>query len=201
MTRTKILIMIIVVILISGLALYAVRGNIEKAAFNNIPYNYTSHVWIPPNNQGEGSLGGFYSIYGQGENFNFTIKLPGAENEESPLDYTKDGLNGTGKINNIDITYDTLSALLSGDLKGAMFNTCFDGVFDMSCAVWTGTGNFTNDGQNFLGNFKIDGPMTDWKGTFNVKEDSNRIKLQMDYVYYPNKDPQKAKNIQEIIYM
>jgi hypothetical protein len=200
MTKTKIFILI-ALILISGLALYTARGDLEKAAFNNIPYNYTSHIWIPPTHQGEGSLGGFYSIYGQGENFNFSISLPGAENKESPLDYTKDGLNGTGKINNIDITYNTLSALLSKDLKGAMFNTVFDGVFDMSCAAWNGNGNFTNDGKNFLGNFKIDGPMTDWKGTFNIKEDGNRIKLQMDYVYYPNKDPQKAKNIQEIIYM
>jgi len=200
MTKTKIFILI-ALILISGLAVYAARGNLEEAAFNNIPYNYTSHVWIPPTHQDEGSLGGSYSIYGQGENFNFIIKLPGAENKESPLDYTKDGLNGTGKINNIDITYDTLSSLYSGDLKGAMFNTVFDGVFNMSCAVWTGNGNFTNDGQNFLGNFKIDGPMTDWNGTFNIKEDGNRIKLQMDYVYYPNKDPQKAKNLQEIIYM
>ena len=127
--------------------------------------------------------------------------MPGAENKESPLDYTKDGLNGTGHLNNIDITYNTITSIWSGDLKGAMFNTKFGGIFNMSCAAWTGNGSFLNNGQNFTGNFKIDGPMTDWDGKFNLKDEGGRIKLQMNYVYYPNKDPQKAKNIQETIYM
>ena len=192
---------IIAVILISGFILYGTSGILEEAVFNCIPYNYTSHVWIPPNSQNGSSLGGFYIIYGQGENFNFNISLPGAENAESPLDYTKDGLNGTGKINNVDITFNTLKSLLSKDLKGAMFNTKFDGIYTMSCAAWTGNGSFSNDGQNFTGNFKIDGQMTDWTGTFNIKQEGNRIKIQMDYIYYPNNDLQKAKNIQEIIYM
>lgn len=198
----KITIPLIAFILISGLAVYGITsGTLEETVFNTIPYSYTSHVWIPPNHPNEGSLGGFYTIYGQGKNFNFEIKLPGAETKESPLDYTKDGLNGTGKVNNIDLTYDTITALLSKDLKGAMFNTKFDGVFDMSCAAWTGDGSFSNDGQNFLGNFSIYGPMTYWTGTFNVKEEGNRIKLQMDYIYHPNNAPQKTKKIQDIIYM
>ena len=193
---------IILVIIIAGFLAYGIAsGSLEEAVFGYVPYNYSSHVWIPPNQQNGSSLGGFYSIYGQGENFKFKIALPGAENKESPLDYTKDGLNGTGHLNDIHITYNTLTSLLSGHPKDAMFNTAFDGVFNMSCAAWTGNGNFSNNGQNFTGNFMIDGPMTDWNGTFNVKEEGNRIKLQMNYVYYPNNNPQAAKNIHEIIYM
>ncbi len=189
---SKTTVILIALVLICGAAAYGIAsGTLEDAIFNSIPYKYTSGVWIPPNHQGEGSLGGFYSIYGQGKDFNFSIKLPGAESKESPLDYTKDGLNGTGHLNNLDITYNTISSLWSHDLKGAMFNTKFDGVFNMSCAAWTGNGSFTNNGQNFTGNFKIDGPCTDWTGTFNLKEDGNRIKIQMNYVWYPNKNPQK----------
>lgn len=199
---SKTMIIFIALILICGTAAYGIAsGTLEEIAFSNIPYNYTSGVWIPPTQQSSGSLGGFYSIYGKGEDFNFTIKLPGAETKESPLDYTKNGLNGTGHLNSINITYNTITSLWSHDLKGAMFNTKFDGIFNMSCAAWTGNGSFSNSGQNLTGKFKIDGPMTDWIGTFNVKEDGNRIKLQMNYVYYPNGNPQKAKNIQETIYM
>ena len=195
-------ILLIVIVLIFGFLAYGIAsGSLGEAVFDSIPYNYTSHVWIPPNQQNGSSLGGFYSIYGKGENFNFTIMLPGAENAESPLDYTKDGLNGTGHINDIHITYNTLTSLLSGHPKDAMFNTAFDGTFNMSCAAWTGNGSFLNNGQNFTGKFMIDGVFTHWKGTFSVKEEGNRIKLQMNYVWYPNNNPQKAKNIQEVIYM
>ena len=197
----KKVLLIILVLILGFLAYGVVSGSLEETAFSAIPYNYTSHVWIPPNQQNGGSLGGFYSIYGKGEDFNFTIMLPGAETKESPLDYTKDGLNGTGHLNNIDITYSTITSLWAHDLKGAMFNTRFNGTFNMSCAAWTGKGSFSNNGQNFTGKFKIDGPMTYWTGTFNVKEEGSRIKLQMNYIWYPNKNPQKAKNVQEIIYM
>ncbi len=148
----------IILIFISGSLAYGISsGNLQEVIFDNIRYNYTSHVWIPPNQQNGGSLGGFYTVYGKGHDFNFSIVLPGAENEESPLDYTKDDLNSTGKINNIIITYQTITALLSGNLKGAMFNSIFNGTFNMSCASWTGYGNFSNDGQNFTGNFTING--------------------------------------------
>ncbi|MEN6553608.1 MAG: hypothetical protein ABFC34_12070, partial [Methanobacterium sp.] len=174
-------ILLIVIVLIFGVLAYGIAsGSLEEAVFSTIPYNYTSHVWIPPNQQNGSSLGGFYSIYGKGENFNFTIMLPGAENKESPLDYTKDGLNGTGHLNNIDITYNTITSLWSHDLKGTMFNTKFDGTFNMSCAAWIGNGSFLNNGHDFSGKFMIDGPATDWNGTFNVKEEGNRIKLQMN---------------------
>lgn len=195
-------IILIIFILILGFLTYGIAsGSLEEIAFGSIPYNYTSHVWIPPNQENGSSLGGFYSISGKGEDFKFNIMLPGAENKESPLDYTKDGLNGTGHLNSIDITYNTITSLGSHDLKGAMFNTKFDGTFNMSCAAWTGNGSFSNNGQNLTGNFQINGPMTYWKGTFSVKEDGNRIKLQMNYVYYSNNNPQKAKNIHEVIYM
>jgi len=194
--------LIIILILIFGSLTYGIiYGNLEGTIFNDIPYNYTSHVWIPPDQKNNGSLGGFYTIYGQGKNFNFNIVLPGAENEESPLDYTKNGLNGTGKINDINITFNTLKALLSGDLKGTMFNTAFDGVFNMECAAWTGYGNFSNDGQNFTGNFTINGPITYWEGTFNLKPDNNRMRLEMDYIFYPNNNPKNVKKAQDIIYM
>ncbi|MCZ3364280.1 MULTISPECIES: hypothetical protein [Methanobacterium] len=197
--NSKTTIILIVLVLICGIAAYGIAsGAIEDAIFNSIPYNYSSGVLIPSN---EGSLGGYYAINGQGKNFNFNISLPGEENTESPFDYTKDGLNGTGHLNNIGITYNTITSLWSHDLKGAMFNTKFDGTFNMSCAAWTGNGSFLNNGQNFTGNFKIRGVFSYWNGTFDVKEDSNRIKLQMNYVWYPNNNPQKAKNVQEIIYM
>lgn len=201
MTPPKIALIITLIFISGALAYGIVSGNLEEAIFDNIPYNYTSHVWIPPNQEKSGSLGGFYTVYGKGKNFNFHISLPGAENGESPLDYTKDGLDGAGEINNITATYETIISLLSGNLKGAMFNTKFDGTYSMSCAAWTGTGNFSNDGQNFIGNFKINGPMTYWKGTFSLKQDGNRIKLQMNYIWHPNKNPEKAKNVQKIVYM
>ena len=146
-----------------------------------IPYNYTSHVWIPPNSANGGSLGGYYKIYGQGRDFNFQIKLPGAEKAESPLDYTKEGLNGTGRLDNIEITYNTIQALLSGDFKKAMFETKFSGNFNMTCAAWTGSGTFRSENGEVPGTFKIDGPLTDWEGTFNIKNDQ-RIILTMDYI-------------------
>ncbi len=197
----KKILLIIAVLMLGFLAYGTASGSLEETVFSNIPYNYTSHVWIPPSQQNGSSLGGFYSIYGKGEDFNFTIRLPGAETKESPLDYTKEGLNGTGHLNSIDITYNTITSLYSHDLKGAMFNTKFNGTFNMSCAAWTGTGSFSNNGQNLTGKFKINGPMTYWTGTFNVKEDGTRLKLQMDYVFYPNNSPQKAKNVREVIYM
>jgi hypothetical protein len=186
-------------ILISGFAI--ANGNVENLLFEQIPYNYTSHIWIPPNSNNSGSLGGYYSIQGQGKNFNFFILLPGAEEAESPLDYTKDGLNGTGKINNIHITYNTITALLSKDIKHAMFSTIFDGNYNMSCAAWTGYGTFKNDGTNLTGTFIINGQMTHWDGTFYMTPEGNRIALHTDFITYSNKSPEKAKRITKVTYM
>jgi hypothetical protein len=84
------------------------------------------------------------------------------------LDYVASGLNGQGHVKEINITDSTLYSLLTGDLKGAMFGTKFDGDMNMSCAAWNGTSQFQNDGQNFLGSFVIIGPLTDWEGTYRL---------------------------------
>ena len=42
-------------------------------------------------------------------------------------------------------------ALLNHNFKKAMFLTPFTGHFDIACAAWTGYGNFTNNGTNFIG--------------------------------------------------
>ena len=195
---------VLIVVVVSGfLALGIASSTFEDLLFDQIPYNYTSHLSIPPNSPDAASIDGYYQIYGQGRDFNFRIVLPGAEGEESPLDYTQDGLNGTGKINSISITYNTLISLLSGNFKKALFDTKLDGAFNMACAAWTGYGNFTNTGQNFLGNFKIDGVKTDWEGTFNLVAESDRIAFKTDYILYPhdNKTPNNIKEVKKTYYM
>lgn len=195
---------VVTLVFLSGfLVIGTIQGTFEDFLFNQIPYNYTSYVSIPPNSANENSISGYYKIYGKGRDFNFRIVLPGAEEQESPLDYTADGLNGTGKINNIIITSATITSLLSGDFKNALFNTKLDGNFTMACAAWTGYGNFTNTGQNFLGNFKINGVMTDWEGKFNLVPENNQIALKTDYILYPheNKTPNNTKEIKKTYYM
>ncbi|MGB9937093.1 MAG: hypothetical protein ACPK7O_05185 [Methanobacterium sp.] len=200
--RLKTTSLIIAVIIISGFAFFEIsNGTAENFIFNQIPYNYTSHIWIPPNSDNGSSLGGFYSIQGKGKDFNFHIVLPGAEEAESPLDYTKEGLNGTGKINNIHITQNTLYSLLSGDLVKAMFSTQFDGNYNMSCAAWTGNSFFINDGNNLTGTFKINGQMTYWEGSYIMKPEGNRIAIYSDYIYHPNNMPEKAKRVNKVTYM
>ncbi|MCZ3367493.1 MULTISPECIES: hypothetical protein [Methanobacterium] len=189
---------------ISGFLLLGIASSaLESLLFDQIPYNYTSYLSIPPNHSNEAPIGGYYKIYGKGRDFNFRIVLPGAEDHESPLDYTSDGLNGTGKINNIDITYGTIISLLSGNFKNALFNTRVDGNFTMTCAAWTGYGNFTNNGKDFLGNFKINGPISNWEGKFNLIPKNNQIALKTDYIWYPNgsKAPNNIKEVKKTYYM
>lgn len=193
--------LIVMIILISGFAAYELSQNsLEVILFDMIPYNYTSGVWIPPTSDNRGSLGGYYNIYGQGRDFTFQIKLPGAEKAESPLDYTEEGLNGTGRLDSIEITYNTIQALLSGNFKNALFETKFSGNFNMACAAWTGSGTFKSVAGTIPGTFNIDGPITDWEGTFNITNDK-RIILTMDYVHYPNGQKNKAQKSTDIIYM
>jgi hypothetical protein len=73
----------------------------------------------------------------------------------------------------------------------------------MTCAAWNGHGNFSNDGQNFLGNFKINGVLTDWEGKFNVIQENNRIALKADYILYPrdNKTSYNIKEVKKTYYM
>lgn len=196
----KLLILIsLILISLGGYVVYS--SNVEETIFDKIPYYYSSNLWIPPNSEVISSLGGYYSIWGQGRNFNFIIKLPGAENAESPLDYTKEGLNGTGTLKTIDITYNTLYDLYSGDVKKAMFDTKYSGDFEMKCAAWTGHGNFRSENGTIPGNFTINGAMTYWQGTFNVKYENNRIVLEMDYILHPQNDPSNVKNGKNVIYM
>lgn len=189
--------MLVAVVIFGVLFLGIASSAFESFLFDQIPYNYTSYLSIPPNNPNEASIDGYYKIYGKGTNFNFRIVLPGAEDQESPLDYTADGLNGTGKINDISITYGTIASLLSGNFKKALFNTRFNGNFTMACAAWTGYGNFTNSGQNLLGNFKINGIMTDWEGTFNLLSENSQITLKTDYILYPH-DNKTSDNLKEV---
>ena len=178
------LILLVLAIFIGGLSVLEVtQGTVGQFVFDQMSYSYTSHVVIP-SIVGNSALGGFYTIDGKGRDFNFLIKLPGAERSESPLDYTQDGLRGTGKIDKIQVTFSTLKSLLYGDLKGAVFGTKLSGTYDMSCAAWTGDGTFFNDGNSFIGTFKIDGPLTNWKGNYTLMQENGRIMIVSDYILY-----------------
>ena len=195
---------ILIAAFISGFLILGFGINtLESMLFDQLPYNYISYISMPPNHPNESSIGGYYKIYGKGHDFNFRIILPGVEDQESPLDYTADGLNGTGKINDITITYGTLASLLSGDFKNALFNTKLAGNYTIACAAWTGYGNFTNTGQNFIGNFKINGVKTDWEGTFKLAPENNKIELKADYIWYhhANKNDGSIKKVKKTYYM
>ena len=157
----------LILVSVSGLMIYEnANGTLLIYAFNQISYNHTSYASIPNDTQNGGSLGGVSNIWGKGNKFEFNLTMPGAENYEDPLCYTKDGLKGNGTIDSIHLTFNTIKDLYNHDFVTAMFQTPVSGHFDMSCAAWTGYGNFTNNGTDFLGNFKINGPDTDWEGTF-----------------------------------
>jgi hypothetical protein len=196
---------VILIVAVSGLTILEVStGFFSGLVFDQIPYNYTAKVWIPPtnpDNPNSGSLGGFYKINGKGRNFDFFLKLSGAEKSESPLDYTEDGLNGTGHLDEIKITFGTIQSLLNKDVKGAMFNTTFKGHMNLTCAAWTGVTYFQNDNNNFTGNFTIDGVMTDWEGNYTLKRDSFRILGVSDFIYYPNDQRSAAKSVQKSYYL
>ena len=89
-------------IIVSGFLIYeTANGTLMNYAFDQISYNHTAYASIPNDTQNGGSLGGFYNIYGKGNNFKFDVAMPGAENYEDPLCYTKDGLKGNGTIDSI----------------------------------------------------------------------------------------------------
>ena len=85
----------------------------------------------------------------------------------------------------------------------ANISTKVNGNFTMACAAWTGCGNFTNNGQNLLGYFKITGVKTDWEGKFNMINQNNSIALNADYILYPhsNKSPDTIKEVKKIYYL
>lgn len=197
----KRIILIFAVIVCGLIAAGTASGMLINLVFPEIPYNYTSYVTIPAHSQNEESFVGYYKINGTGKDFNFKIVLPGAENEEDPLCYTANGLNGTGELDYININYDTVVAFLNKNLTGAVFATPMNGTFRMQCAAWTGYGNFSNNGTYFAGKFKIDGVDTDFKGSFQFVPDGKRIKILTYYVYYPHLQDQLAKNVTNTFYM
>ena len=172
-------------IIVSGFMIYEItNGNLMTYAFDQINYNYTGYASIPNNTQNGGSLGGPYNINGKGQKFTFTVAMRGAENFEDPLDYTSSGLTGNGTVDTINVTSNTIKDLINHDFKSAMFQTPVTGHFDMSCAAWTGYSNFSNNGSNFIGNFKINGQKTNWEGTYKFVPDGNKIAVITSYIWY-----------------
>jgi hypothetical protein len=87
------LILLALIIALSSLAIlkYA-EGTFSALILDQMKYNYGSQVLIPPDQPNGTYLGGYYKINGSGPNFNMILNLTGAENSESPLDYTSGGL-------------------------------------------------------------------------------------------------------------
>ena len=195
---------LVVLIIASGFIIYGTTtGSLMSYAFDQINYNYTGFASIPNDTANGGSLGGPYNINGKGQKFKFTVALKGAENFEDPLCYTKDGLTADGKIDTVKVNLNTIMALINRDLKKAMFVTPVTGHFNMSCAAWTGYGNFSNNGTDFPGNFKIDGPVTDWEGTFKFVSQGNKIAIFTNYILYPHdqKENGKIQDVNKTYYM
>jgi hypothetical protein len=194
MEKKHIALLVLIIAIAMVTVLEYTEGTVSALAFDQIKYNYSSHVWIPPNDQNGSSLGGYYKINATGRDFNMLMVLPGAEKSESPLDYTADGLRVTGRIETIKANYGTITALLQHNVKEAMFTTDFNGNMNMTCAAWTGTSNFKNKNKNFTGTFKIIGTMTDWEGNYTLTRNTNQIILTGDYIYYPH-NQKTAENI------
>ena len=176
---------LVVLIIASGFIIYLAFSNILMSyAFDQLNYNYTGYASIPNNTENGGSLGGTYNISGKGEKFNFNVDMHGAENFEDPLCYTSTGLTGNGTVDTVNVTSNTIKDLLNHDFKSAMFQTPVTGHFDMRCAAWTGYSNFTNNGTDFIGYFKINGKDTVFQGTYQFIPDGSRIDVKTSYIYY-----------------
>lgn len=176
------------------------QGIVSAIAFDQMNYNFTSNVIIPPKSDNGSYLLGYYVINGTGRDFKMLLVLSGAEKSESPLDYTSDGLKVTGHVDTVKATPQTISYLLQKDLKKAMFNTIFNGNMNMSCAAWTGTSKFQNNGKTFNGTFQIIGVYTDWNGNYTLTQESGKIVLTADYIYYP-KNGSSNKVIHSVYYL
>ena len=193
---------LVILIAVFGLSIFEIaNGTIENDAFDVITYNYTAYVSIPNDTPDGPSLGGVYNIQGMGNKFKFNVMLPGTEEADDPLEYAQGGLNGNGSIDSINVTFDTINDLLNQNFKKAMFETPVSGHFAMSCAAWTGYGNFSNNGTNFPGYFQIIGPDTYWKGTFNLVQESNRIAVVANYIYHPNTSNGNVTHVSKTYYM
>jgi hypothetical protein len=194
------LIVIVVTIGTLGLMEYTM-GTFSALAFDQIDYSYNSKVTLPPSTPGGSYLGGYYDINGTGRDFNMVLVLSGAEKGESPLDYTSDGLKVKGHIDMVKVTPQTIIYLLQKDLKDAMFNTILTGNMNMTCAAWTGTSQFQNDGKNFNGTFFINGVYTDWDGNYTLTLEDGRLVITADYIYYPKNKPEEAYDLHSVYYL
>jgi hypothetical protein len=200
----KYIILLVVIIAISGVVvLEYTQGTMSALAFDQMKYNFSSHVLIPPSDANGSSLGGYYIINATGRDFDMVMVLSNAEKSESPLDYTADGLHVTGRIDTIKANLATIIALYNHDVKTAMFNTDFTGTMNMTCAAWTGTSKFQNKNKNFTGTFKIIGTMTDWEGKYTLNQNSEQIVLTSDFIYYPhnNKTPENINYVHKFYYL
>jgi len=183
-----------------GLLEYTI-GTVSALTFDQMKYSHSSQVTLPPSTPGGSYLGGSYELNGTGRDFNMLLVLSGAEKSESPLDYTSDGLKVKGHIDMIKVTPQTINYLIQKDLKTAMFNTILNGHMNMTCAAWTGTSKFQNDGENFNGTFFIDGVYTDWDGNYTLTMEEGRIVITADYIYYPKDKPKEADDVHSVYYL
>lgn len=182
--KSKIGIIILLIIVLGSATAYITRDSLMSYAFDQMNYNYTGYASIPNNTHNGGSLGGTYNVYGKGEHFNFKVDMKGADQYEDPLCYTSSGLTGNGTVDTINVTSNTVKDLFNRDFKSAMFETPVTGHFDMKCAAWTGYSNFTNNGTDFIGYFKINGPMTDFEGTYKFVPQGTRIAVVSSYLWW-----------------
>ena len=182
--KSKIGIIILLIIVLSSTTAYITRDSLMSYAFDQMNYNYTGYASIPNNTHNGGSLGGTYNVYGKGEHFNFKVDMKGADQYEDPLCYTSSGLTGNGTVDTINVTSNTVMDLFNKDFKSAMFQTPVTGHFDMKCAAWTGFSNFTNNGTDFIGYFKINGVDTDFEGTYRFVPQGTRIAVVSSYLWW-----------------
>jgi hypothetical protein len=196
--KKKYLILLAIIIAVSSLTILEyTQGTVSSLIFNQIDYNYGSNVLIPPNQPNGTFLGGYYKINGTGHNFKMILNLTGAENTESPLDYTANGLHINGTINTIKVTPETIISFTQGNFKQVLFNTIFTGNMTMTCGAWTGTSKFQNNGKTFTGTFQIPGPITYWAGNYTLTPGQNNIQLSANYIWYTRNTPQNIQHIHE----
>jgi hypothetical protein len=212
MNRNALLVVgIIIALSLTGLIILEYsQGAVTGLVFDQYSYNYTSKVWIPPQNTSASatsaagsSLGGYYHVEGKGRDFTMHMVISGAEKTESPLDYTAEGLWATGHLYDIHVTWDTIQYLLNREYQEVVLNTRFQGYMNMTCAAWNGTTHFQNNLTDFTGSFNITGTMTDWEGTYQILEENGRMILIGDYIYYPHGQPNspKLKRVQKSFYI
>ena len=108
------------------------------------------------------------------KNSHSTLQCVEQQNFEDPLCYTSSGLTGNGTIETINVTSNTIKDFLNHNIKSAMLQTPMTGRLNMKCAAWTGYSNFTNNGTNFIGYFKINGVDTDFQGTYKFVPDGTQ---------------------------